>query len=192
MTSDATSSGWGSKGESPYFVLSDTSIVTCEVHGRVPHIRTPVPAMPMAVAMPGEEDEALPPEDDAAVPPIPAPLADDDPAGKTVRALKAEAVSVTHLMTHTPKNPYCAACRRAKVQRKPCRRKKWFKGLKPTKFGEQVTADHVIANSDRSMGVTRDKSAATWEPDTSKAPPGIKERGRDGVGADGVCWFSQD
>ena len=66
----------GSKGETPYFVLNDKSIVECEVHGRVPYIRTGVPAMPMIVAMPGEEDEALPPEDDAAVPPIPAPLAD--------------------------------------------------------------------------------------------------------------------
>ena len=83
----------------------------------------------------------------------------DDVPEKSERDLKAEAVSVTHLMTHTPKNPYCSACQRSKVQRKPCRRKKWFKGLRPTEFGEQVTADHVIANSERSMGVTGDKSA---------------------------------
>ena len=51
----------GSKGELPYFVLADGSTVECEVHGRVPYIRTGVPAMPMVVAMPGEEDEGAMP-----------------------------------------------------------------------------------------------------------------------------------
>ena len=37
----------GSKGESPYFVLNDKSIVECEVHGRVPYARTGLPAIPM-------------------------------------------------------------------------------------------------------------------------------------------------
>ena len=87
--------------------------------------------MPMNVAMPGEEDEALPPEEEAVALPPSAPPVDGVLPGKRERDLKAEAVSVTHLMTHTPKNPYCAACQRSKVQRKPCRRKKWFKGLRP-------------------------------------------------------------
>ena len=76
-----------------------------------------VPAMPMIVAMPGEEDEALPLEEEALALPPPAPPAEDVLPEKNVRDLKAEAVSVTHLMTHTPKSPYCSACLRSKVQR---------------------------------------------------------------------------
>ena len=79
--------------------------------------------MPMIDAMPGDIDEALPPEEEAVAPPPPAPPVDDVPE-KSERDLKAEAISVTRLMTHTPRNPYCAACQRSKVQRKPCRRKK--------------------------------------------------------------------
>ena len=32
--------------------------------------------------------------------------------------LKAEAKSITHLLTHMPMNPYCEACQRAKMQRR--------------------------------------------------------------------------
>ena len=42
-----------------------------------------------------------------------------------VRDLHAEAQSVGHLMTHVPKNPYCAACQTAKMQRRPHRRGAW-------------------------------------------------------------------
>ena len=113
----------GSKGETPYFILADGSIVECEVHVQVPYVRTGVPAMPMIDAMPGNEDEAMLAEEEAVALPPPAPPADDVLPEESVRDLKPEAISVTHLMTHTPKKPYCAACQRSKVQRKPCRRK---------------------------------------------------------------------
>ena len=61
----------GSKGETPYFILADGSVVECEVHGRVPYVRTGEPAMPMIDAMPGEMDEAMPPEEEVVVLPPP-------------------------------------------------------------------------------------------------------------------------
>ena len=95
----------GSKGETPYFVLADGSVIECEVHGCVPYVCSGVPAMPMIVAMPGEEDEAMPPEDAPVALPLPAPLVDESPPETTVRDLKAEVMSVTHLMTRTPRTP---------------------------------------------------------------------------------------
>ena len=37
--------------------------------------------------------------------------------------LRIEAKSLRHLMTHKPRNPFCAACQRAKMQSKPARSK---------------------------------------------------------------------
>ena len=39
------------------------------------------------------------------------------------QALKEEARSLSHLMTHTPKNPYCDVCNKAKMY-KPTSRSK--------------------------------------------------------------------
>ena len=59
-------------------------------------------------------------------------------------------------MTHLPKNPFCEVCSRAKIQRTQ-KRKKVPKLVPdegasgpPTKFGEQVTADHFIKNGQES------------------------------------------
>jgi hypothetical protein len=83
--------------------------------------------------------------------------------GRNVRVQKAEATTLRHLMTHHPKNQYCNICCRAKVQNTPHRRKsarKYWQGkLEPAKFGDQVTADHLVAHSDRSRGVTMDTAA---------------------------------
>ena len=94
------------QGESPFFALADGLIVECEVHGRVPYVRVGVPAMPMIVAMPGDENGGAMPHEDAPVAmPPPAPVEAAAPEAKPERDLKAEAVSIAHLMTHTPKNP---------------------------------------------------------------------------------------
>ena len=57
--------------------------------------------------------------------------------------LRAEALSLNHLMAHLPKNPFCEACRKAKAIRTQKRKK--VDGYKPTMFGEQTTADHLVA-----------------------------------------------
>ena len=253
-------------GGTPYFTLSCGRVVYCEVHGRVPYLRTgsfsshagprgsaampmvaassnnaplcarpalPLTAPPPAVSMkeapvarhkvlqpalavpsgaagalppalpdagvndvpapPFDEDEPLaadplpaageeaPPADplaadpvaEAAVPPIGPldadavaegvpPVPDDEHA---VRARKAEATSLRHLLTHHPKNVYCNTCCIAKCQRFPHRRKhhRYWKGKPaPLKFGDQVTADHIVAYSENSMGVTGDQAAVVF------------------------------
>ena len=42
-----------------------------------------------------------------------------DMAVESPYSLKQIAVSIEHLMTHEPKNPYCQACQRAKMQTAP-------------------------------------------------------------------------
>ena len=51
-----------------------------------------------------------------------------------------------HLLTHFPNKPYCKACHRARLRRQPTASHKFDKS--PTEFGENVTADHIIANSE--------------------------------------------
>ncbi len=57
-----------------------------------------------------------------------------------------------------PKNKYCRACQRAKMQEKPCREQSGL-GPPPTYFGEQITVDHIFAHSDEAQGVTGDLDA---------------------------------
>jgi hypothetical protein len=75
-----------------------------------------------------------------------------------VRDLKAEAVSISHLMTHNPKNIHCSSCQRAKMQLKAAPRRKDKKPEDaPTVFGEQVTADHLIAQDVGDESIMGDK-----------------------------------
>ena len=139
-------------GSSPYFLTSRGATIQCEVHGNVPYVRTLRPAL----AAPASSSSGLP---RATGPPVAAEVQDDDVAsGAERRDLKAEAISLQHLLTHKPKNPWCTTCSRAKATRRPCRRKSAF-GAPPEHFGDQVTADHVIAHSERSQGVTGDRAA---------------------------------
>ncbi len=97
-------------------------------------------------------------EDARSVPPP--PVVENE---RLERFRKSEATSLRHLMTHHPKNQYCRVCCRAKVQSTPHRRRpsrKIWKGKPmPETFGDQITADHIVAHSERSMGVTGDKAA---------------------------------
>jgi hypothetical protein len=60
--------------------------------------------------------------------------------------MKLEAMSEYHLLTQTPKNPYCAACQRAKMQRKPHRRKQkpLAERVEAEEFGDVITGDHIV------------------------------------------------
>ena len=59
------------------------------------------------------------------------------------------------MMTHSPKNPYCQACQRAKMQRKPHRKSKTpvEERRQATEFADLVTGDHIItvAKVDKSI-----------------------------------------
>ena len=74
----------------------------------------------------------------------PPPGLEDSPESKTER-LKREAVSIDHMMTHVPKNPYCQACSRAKTVARPHRAHAPSDGFgpPPEEFGDEVTADYL-------------------------------------------------
>ena len=81
------------------------------------------------------------------------PVSDEDLEEPLTRIerLKLEARSLDHLLTHVPKNPYCPACQRAKMQAAPClSRANRQSDSEPPKreFGSQVTADHFIAHDE--------------------------------------------
>ena len=84
-----------------------------------------------------------------------------DGTEKMRRDLKNEAFSLKHLLTHRPKNPWCPACTRAKMSRRPSRRQHGTHGSRapPLKFGDLVNADHVIAHSEDAMGLTGERDA---------------------------------
>ena len=88
------------------------------------------------------------------VPPPPAPVEERPP-----RDLKAEAKSHRHLLTHTPYNPYCDACRIARMTRRPARRQNTDPDAKPKAFAELGNADYIVAQSEESMGLTRERDA---------------------------------
>ena len=75
------------------------------------------------------------------------------------RNLRAEAMSLTHLLTHSVHNPYCDACVKAKLKRIPTRRKGSNAADAPQKFGDLVNADYIVAQSEDSMGLTGEKDA---------------------------------
>ncbi len=85
-------------------------------------------------------------------------LSDGGNAAKE-KSSRAQPKSVKRLRTHTPKNPYCQACLRAKLYRAIARRKHKVPGDGPHKFGELVSADHLIAQSEESMGLPGERDA---------------------------------
>ena len=78
----------------------------------------PIPATPAEEAVEVEDDEDNPIGEDP-VEEEPEPSDDrlvekplDPKRGRGTIALKEEAQSIQHLLTHTPKNPFCQACSR--------------------------------------------------------------------------------
>ena len=63
-----------------------------------------------------------------------------------------------HALTHLPALPHCEVCRQAKMRQKVKRIKRRM-GPAPKKFGDQITADHLIAHSERSQGFCGESAA---------------------------------
>ena len=121
---------------------------------------------PATVKDDGDAEGEVSRDDDAGPAPVievgdaEVPVVDDLPLGNDGRRdLKAEAISLEHMMTHTPFNGHCPSCVRAKMVRKPARRIDQDPALAPKKFGDLVNADHIIAHSDEAMGLTRERDA---------------------------------
>jgi hypothetical protein len=114
-----------------------------------------------------EIDEFLrlnPIEDEVASAPPPAPGELDDEkqkqkeikgrdVGRGKEALKAEAKTLHHLMTHAPKNPYCEVCQRAKMYKTPSYRVDGSTTVDAEKFGDLITADHLVLHRDNEQEI---------------------------------------
>ena len=79
-------------------------------------------------------------------------------------SLYDEAHSIQHMMTHRRKNPHCEHCQLAKLQkaRAPNRRKQrggQEAGPEVKKFGDFITADHIITRGELSLGGDEQKTA---------------------------------
>jgi hypothetical protein len=82
---------------------------------------------------------------------------------------KTEAMSVKHLATHKPKLRSCDTCGRAKAmraQRVRASKKAWervrkIQAVRPEKFGDRVTLDHIIARNERTVGYGKQQNAIT-------------------------------
>ena len=149
-------------GRAPILVCPGGNILHLGVEHYVPYLsRGTVPQPAVAAAVEGGASSSSDPSGDAApecalaVEDVVAEAEDSDPPG---RDLKAEAASREHMMTHMPKNKWCPACQRAKMQHKACRRGSSL-GPVPESFGDQVTADHIISRSTASQGLTGEKNA---------------------------------
>jgi hypothetical protein len=77
-----------------------------------------------------------------------------------------EALSVQHLMTHMPKNPFCDVCSKAKMQAKGAYKasskpEKSADELEeaPKQFGDLITADHIITQASEDQGIDGQKAA---------------------------------
>ena len=74
-------------------------------------------------------------------------------------ALKAEAKSKRHMLTHVPKNPYCDVCTKAKMYKPPGYSKGGSSMVEAKKFGDHITDDYLIAKSDPEAGIDGDRVA---------------------------------
>ena len=63
-----------------------------------------------------------------------------------------------HLMRHTPKNPFCETCIRAKMHSVLCDRT-GDQHIDARKFGGRLTADHLITSNGREVGIEKSRVA---------------------------------
>jgi hypothetical protein len=100
---------------------------------------------------------AEPPAPDAPVEAGGELIAEEEEA--VVLSEKARAKTKEHLLTHLPKNNHCSACMRGKMIDTHKRAKKGEAlGPLPTKFGEQITCDHLIARSAQAQGAEGERN----------------------------------
>ena len=73
--------------------------------------------------------------------------------------LREEAKSLDHLVTHIPKNPFCPACQRAKMQTKGNYSRKGNPAAEQCerKF-RHLTADHFVAKDELDQSIDGDKA----------------------------------
>ena len=90
------------------------------------------------------------PSDDALDDQVPGPLVAERGRGEAL--LKREANSITHLMTHIPKNEFCDVCRKAKMIKYPSRARGGSRQIEAESFGDHVTGDFLITAKGEEAG----------------------------------------
>ena len=112
-------------------------------------------------AMPGEAPLVIDPggADDIVEEITHPPPAIPESTGRGEKALRDEACSLRHLMHHTPKNPYCEVCKRAKMTKPVSRKSEGSTLVTAEAFGDHITADHLITRSEEEEGIDGDRVA---------------------------------
>ena len=161
---------WPPWSASPIFIDPQGNKHYLVTDGFIPYLRSNIPVVAAAVMMEGgcAPGTAAIQATCCAMPEIAAPgksvneesdegekeeIEEFDHRGMCERDLREEAVSIAHLMTHFPKNPYCKACLRARLRRMANRRRKGPKLNIAPAFGSCVTLDHVYAHSEEMEGI---------------------------------------
>ena len=75
------------------------------------------------------------------------------------RDLKAEAKSVTHMLAHLPKNPFCSVCQRAKLENAKSYKHGGVSAHKYESFGDHVTGDTIVLHGLKDRGVGNKNNA---------------------------------
>ena len=104
----------------------------------------------------GSEDEAEAPEEpvDGRLQ-LPEPKAID----RGEAALREEARTLRHMMTHTPKNPFCETCKCAKMYKPTKRNKGESLTVESNKFGDHITGDHLVTRDANEQSIDGDRVA---------------------------------
>jgi len=107
---------------------------------------------------------------------------DDDhhgPLSKQDRDLKAEAVSTKHRLRRKPFNNWCEACLKSNMAER--RHMTGSYARDPTKWGEIITADHLVSRKDNWSGVRGFRNAVNikdlWSKMTASVP--VRNKGHD-------------
>ena len=103
----------------------------------------PVPLVWYGLPAPVAPAEDVP---EPAAPEAPADVvADPAPPDPEDQSLRDRALSLQHLMTHYPKNPYCPSCARARLRHAPTGRgHAGWRVVQAKRFGDVITCDHII------------------------------------------------
>ena len=75
---------------------------------------------------------------------------------------KADALTLRHMMTHLPKNPFCSHCQRAKMENIRLFRKKGVAGHGAEDFGGLVTADTMVLRGLRDRGINGEADLSSF------------------------------
>ena len=104
----------------------------------------------------GSEDEGEAPEEavDGRLQ-LPEPKAVD----RGEAALREEARTLRHMMTHTPKNPFCETCKCAKMYKPTKRSKGESLTVESNKFGDHITGDHLVTRDANEQSIDGDRVA---------------------------------